>query len=81
LFLDSIARAVPPFEKIKKIYIPSGTAAKSGADLRAAGWVTLAGLSVEEDSATSARQQGCTHILVDGEPVALSDNQKIRTRQ
>ena len=74
LFLDSIARAVPPFEEIKKIYIPFGTAAKSGADLRDAGWVTLAGLSAEEDSATSARQQGCTHILADGEPVALSDN-------
>jgi len=74
LFLDSIVRAVPPLEEIRKVYIPFGTAATFAADLRDAGWITLAGLSAEEDPEASARRQGCTHILAEGQPVALTDN-------
>ena len=81
LFLDSIVRAVRQPEKIQKVFIPFGTSAKIGADLRDAGWITLSGLSPEEGVEEAARQQECTHVLSDGKPVALSGNSKIRTRQ
>ena len=81
LFLDSIVRAVRQPEKIQKVFIPFGTSAKIGADLRDAGWITLSGLSPEEGAEEAARQQECTHFLADGKPVALSGNSKIRTRQ
>ena len=74
LFLDSILRAVSPPEEARKVFIPFGTSAKVGADLRDSGWVTLSGLPPEEETEEVARQQECTHILADGKPVALSGN-------
>ncbi|MBO89153.1 MAG: ATP phosphoribosyltransferase regulatory subunit [Rickettsiales bacterium] len=72
LFLDSIVRAVGRPKEVQKVFIPFGTTAKTGADLRGAGWITLSGLSPEEETEDAARQQECTHVLADGKPVALS---------
>ena len=74
LFLDSIVRAVGWPKEVQKVFIPFGTSEKIGADLRDAGWITLSGLSPEEETEDAARQQECTHVLADGKPVALSGN-------
>ena len=65
LFLDSIIRALPEASRPDRVYLPFGAAAAQAALLRAEGRVTVAGLTVERDPMTSAREQGCTHILLD----------------
>lgn len=74
LFLDSIARAVPAPESSRRVYLPFGTPLEVGRDLRAQGWSTLTALSAAADDASQARRQNCTHILSDGEPVAVTRN-------
>jgi ATP phosphoribosyltransferase regulatory subunit len=65
LFLDSIIRALPEASRPDRVYLPFGAAVAQAALLRAEGRVTVAGLTVERDPMTSAREQGCTHILLD----------------
>lgn len=65
LFLDSIIRALPEASRPDRVYLPFGAAVAQAALLRAEGRVTVAGLTAERDPMTSAREQGCTHILLD----------------
>lgn len=51
----------------RRLFLPFGTDPSTGEDLRAQGWITVAGLTPED----SADSQICTHILKDGQPSPL----------
>lgn len=71
LFLDSVIRAVPESEPVRKLFLAHGTAANEGERLRAQGWLTIAGLEPAADARAEARRLGCSHALVAGRIVAL----------
>ena len=76
LFLDSIARAVPPVENDERVFLPHGTPAVLGRGLRDEGWTTVAGLAPSAEAADDALRMNCTHVLVDGQPVAIPSNKE-----
>ncbi|MEQ8968681.1 MAG: ATP phosphoribosyltransferase regulatory subunit [Azospirillaceae bacterium] len=66
LFMDSVLRALPPAEPVERLYLPADTPRAVAADLRADGWVTVAGLAPEDDPEAEARRLGCGAVWVDG---------------
>ena len=62
-YLDTVLRALPSPERGKRIYLPFGTAPAEGRRLREDGWVTLAGLTAEDDTEAEAKRLGCSHWL------------------
>jgi len=72
LFLDSIMRAVPVLQLAPRLFLPFGVSVKEAATIRAKGWAGVAGLGSINDARDEARRLGCTHILENGKPVALS---------
>jgi ATP phosphoribosyltransferase regulatory subunit len=71
LFMDTVMRAVPRPTAPARVYLPHGTPADAAERLRAAGWITVAGLAPEADAAAEARRLRCTHVLRDGAATAL----------
>ena len=67
LFLDSLMRAVPGVVAENRLFLPFGTAQKVGVQLRAEGWITVAGLSSSGMSEGDAKTLDCTHILMENE--------------
>ena len=79
LYLDSVMRGAPAPDRPARCFLPSALAAAAGPRLRAAGWITLAGLDPQAEGAVAdeARRLGCTHYLdpqdgADGAPRSLS---------
>jgi len=66
LFMDSVLRALPPAAPVERLYLPADAPPDVAADLRADGWVTVAGLEREPDPAAEARRLGCAALWVDG---------------
>ena len=62
LYMDTLLRAVPDNVAEKRIYLPYGTAAKKAAELRAAEWIAVAGLSAAGDDNAEARRLGCRYL-------------------
>lgn len=75
LFLDSIMRALADPAETSRLYLPAGTPGREAARLRAEGWIALAGLEREDDVGAAARKLGCSHVLIDGETVAVANRQ------
>jgi ATP phosphoribosyltransferase regulatory subunit len=73
LFMDSVQRALSEPPPPRRLYLPPDCPAARGNDLRADGWITLAGLEAVADFATEARRMGCSHALIDGAITALED--------
>ncbi|MEQ8602431.1 MAG: ATP phosphoribosyltransferase regulatory subunit [Marivibrio sp.] len=78
LYLDSVMRGAPAPKPAARCFLPTASALEVGPRLRAAGWITVAGLDAgsDEDPARQARRLGCTHYLdpedgPGGEPRAL----------
>ncbi len=69
LFPDAVLRAAPPRHARTRLYLPAGT---DGAAWRGRGYATVAGLAPAADEADEARRLGCTHLLADGEAIAVS---------
>ena len=69
LYLDSVMRGVPGARAEQRCFLPSDHDPESGRRLRAAGWITLAGLEPVGDIAAEAKRLGCTHFIntADGE--------------
>jgi ATP phosphoribosyltransferase regulatory subunit len=63
LFLDAVLRALPPPVRGRRLYLPKGTAPATGGALRAAGWVTVAGLDESSDPRAEAARLACSHWL------------------
>ncbi len=73
LFMDSVQRALPEPLPPRRLYLPPDCPAARGNELRAEGWITLAGLEAVADFATEARRMGCSHALIEGAITALED--------
>lgn len=73
LFTDSLLRALPRPALGRRLYVPTGTATDRMANLRAEGWITIAGLDDGADAAAEARRLGCTHWLHDGRPAPIGE--------
>ncbi len=73
LFMDSVQRALSEPLPPRRLYLPPDCPAARGNELRAEGWITLAGLEAVADFATEARRMGCSHALIDGAITALED--------
>jgi ATP phosphoribosyltransferase regulatory subunit len=71
LYMDSVLRALPMPRSRSRLYVPLGTPAGEAARLRAAGWLTVAGLAPAADARAEAARLGCTHYCHRGEAVAL----------
>lgn len=67
LFMDTVLRAIPRAQPPERIYLPHGTGAVDARALRAAGWVTIAGLAPVADAAAEARRLDCAHVWLDGQ--------------
>jgi ATP phosphoribosyltransferase regulatory subunit len=75
LFMDTVLKAVPgPDIGQRRLFAPLGTAAATLRILRAAGWVTVSGLSDVTDTRGEARRLGCPFLLnAAGEPVPVGE--------
>lgn len=62
IYLDTLLRAVPPAAAPRRVYLPHATPRAEGARLREDGWVTIAGLAPEPDTAAEAARLGCSHV-------------------
>ncbi len=71
LFVDSLMRALPKAKAPQKLFVPFGTDAKKGAELRQQGHITLNGLSEVADVHTEAARLGCSHIFLNDNIVPL----------
>ncbi len=72
LYLDTILRALPEPTRDRLLFLPFGTDAGEAARWRDEGWPAVAALDAG-DAESEARRLGCSHLLRDGAPVALSD--------
>lgn len=72
LYLETILRALPGAPVPERLYLPFGTSDAAANALRETGWITLSGLDEGLDAGAEARRLGCTHLLADGAPVALT---------
>jgi len=72
LYPDAVLRALPRPVARPRLYLPPGTDPARAAALRAAGFATVAGFD-PADPVAAARAQACTHVLSDGEPVAVAE--------
>jgi ATP phosphoribosyltransferase regulatory subunit len=72
LYMDSLLRALPLPRSRSRLYLPLGTPAAEAERLRAAGWVTVAGLAPTRDAQAEAKRLGCTHHCLRGEASALA---------
>jgi ATP phosphoribosyltransferase regulatory subunit len=73
LYLDSIMRALPEPAAARKLYLPFGAPAAEAVQLRADGWITVAGLAPETDVRAEAQRLECSHCWHNGEILALGD--------
>ncbi|MBL8807503.1 MAG: ATP phosphoribosyltransferase regulatory subunit [Rhodospirillales bacterium] len=71
LFTDTVLRAIPFPAVAPVVYAPFGTPPAALAALRASGARLLSGLEPAADPVAEARRLGCTHILRDGQQVAI----------
>lgn len=74
LYMDSMLRALPAPEAVDRLYLPHGTSFHEGKAFRESGWITVAGMAPEADTAGEARRLGCSHHLVDGTPTAVGND-------
>jgi len=70
LFMDTVMRATPKAERVRRIYLAPGTDAKEAVQFRNDGWITVAGLG-ENDDAKEAKRLGCTHVYSQGETLKI----------
>ncbi|MBN9563616.1 MAG: ATP phosphoribosyltransferase regulatory subunit [Alphaproteobacteria bacterium] len=72
LFPDAVLRAAPPRAPRARLFVPLGADPARAAALRGEGFATVAALDAFEDTSAEARRLRCTHVLLDGEAVALN---------
>ena len=73
LFADAVMRAAPSDAAPRRVYVPADAGPALAATLRAAGWITIAGLNKVADPAADASRLGCDHIV----PASGGEPQKI----
>ncbi len=71
LFMDGVLAALPGPKPPRRVFVPAGSA--GAAELRAAGWATVAGLEPVADARAEARRLGCSHVFENGAAVAVTE--------
>jgi ATP phosphoribosyltransferase regulatory subunit len=71
LYTDTILQTLPRMPARHRLLLPLVTDRKRAYALREKGWITVAALEPVADWRAEARRLGCSHVLVNGEPVAL----------
>lgn len=75
LYMETVLRAVADPLPRRRLYLPGGTARAVAEEWRERGWITVPGLGTAGDGAAEARRLSCGHLLRDGAPVALLENE------
>jgi ATP phosphoribosyltransferase regulatory subunit len=73
LYPDAVLRAAPARSPKPRIFLAQGTDPAAAAALRARGFATVAGLAPVESPRAEAIRLACTHFLIDGAPVLVSE--------
>ena len=71
VYLDSLMKALPAAETVRKVYLPHGVAPQAGVELRAKGWRTVQALAHDADAQAEAMRLGCSHIFLDDQIKAV----------
>ncbi len=71
LYPDAILRASPPRPARPRLYLPAGTDPADAAQFRRLGYATVPELNGTAPATAEASRLGCTHLLRDGQAVAL----------
>ena len=71
LYTDTILRTLPDMPAPRRLLLPLGTDRSHAGALHGRGWITVAALEPAADWRAEARRLACSHVLVDGEPLAL----------
>lgn len=71
LYSDTVLRALVFGPQPPRVLLPHGTAHATGVELRAAGWITVAGLEPVADDVAEAGRLACSHVLIDGKPTEV----------
>ena len=66
-------RALPNPPAADKVYVPFAASVADAVQLRADGWITVAGLAPETDVRAEALRLHCSHCWHNGEILSLSD--------
>jgi ATP phosphoribosyltransferase regulatory subunit len=72
LYPDTIVQVAPPVTLRPRLYLPHGTPLAQAEALRRQNFATIAGLGPAVVLDVEALRLGCTHVLRDGEAVAVS---------
>ncbi|MFZ5609273.1 MAG: ATP phosphoribosyltransferase regulatory subunit [Pseudomonadota bacterium] len=72
LYLDSLARAVPPEAARAKLLVPPAIDRQIATRLRAEGWATVQALAPVADLRQEARRLGCSHAWIGDAAVAVA---------
>jgi ATP phosphoribosyltransferase regulatory subunit len=72
LYPDTIVQVAPPVALRPRLYLPHGTSLAQAEALRRQNFATVAGLGQVAGAEVEALRLGCTHVLRDGEAVAVS---------
>lgn len=73
VYLDSLLRAVPEPAPAARLYVAVSTPRDEADRMRQAGWRTVRGLEPVADERAEARRLGCSHVLENGQAVALNE--------
>lgn len=73
LYMDTVLRALPAPRRARRVYLPYGSDPARANGLRAAGWITVAGLEPSAEPRAEARRLDCGHLL-DGEALRELEN-------
>ncbi|MBV8778128.1 MAG: ATP phosphoribosyltransferase regulatory subunit [Alphaproteobacteria bacterium] len=71
LYTDMILATLPAVQRRQRLLLPLRADRARAAELRAAGWTTVAALEVCSDWHAEARRLACDHVLENGEPAAV----------
>jgi ATP phosphoribosyltransferase regulatory subunit len=71
LYPDAVLRACAPPRLLSRVFVPVGADHLAAAKLRTEGFATVSALDPVEDPIAEAHRLHCTHILRDGQAVAL----------
>ncbi len=74
LYPDAILRAAPKPATPPRLFLPLGHDQAQAAALRAKGYATVAALAPSGDPLAEARRLACTHVLHDGQTIALAED-------
>jgi len=73
LYMDTVLRALPAPRRARRVYLPYGSDPARANGLRAAGWITVAGLEPCAEPQAEARRLDCGRLL-DGEALRELEN-------